>query len=678
MPMTPVAVHAFPECRDSWLSLHSRAQGFALIFAAQVWDAPHHQVDESSLPTVRELEGIGLIVREEQEWRFAAPAMLFYAQSINMIELYSMNSLPVTDLSCVLEDVSCQRGLDSQRDFEDWRILVSFILAQLVNDHDRLDLIQLLVSQETSTQRFWLLHDMICDSLPVLDLTVEDFAVVLKAIAVRARGNMAGGRVYWAAESLGQFRPEFARKLVDHLSGEHGLESVGFLERLMTGIARASASHSDAVIADAQDWLNAANASLCQAAIHLSWNLIGNNRLPPDWLLSRASYLVSRPEQEIRYATAVVFTELGASSEEHSDKCLTILARLKQLGPLDQVAHGISMGLAPKDSGPLGYTMSCLSLLVDVPLANKGTIKQIGWLLFPIAREDPARVWGYLEKWILAHELQESVSEHDMFLFAIEEACRRDRDLTTLVLTRWFYAPELRLVEESRNILHELGIDSFHPTEIASLPAKTVVYICEKVLAGRLRPMQMLRVLSSILLNTAHIGVLREYFSRVLRYIAWNFPASSQELFDQLIGQGDAEATTLLDAARRGLLEYQEARKGIFAAELAPSRRRVQRYQEFEGKQMQQAYKSAQESDRFPFQKFLRHVSVGRGDRSFHMNIFHPEAAQRRTFTEPTGFGEISQSLELPRGEFLDPEGEVWRRAQRLSRKPDDDFGESL
>jgi len=678
MPMTSVAVHTFPECRDSWMKLDSATQEHVLAFAAQIWDAPRHQFDHNSLETLRELASMGVILQEAEEWRFATAPMLFYAQSIHMIELHSMDGLPPSDLLRILEDASGGPAIQSQRDFADWRSLVSFIIAQLVNEYHRLDLVELVLSEETSDDHFWLMQDRICDSLPILDLTVEEFAIVLKGIAVRAQRDMAGGGVYWAAEYLGYFRPDFALKLVDHFSADDGWQDVGFLERLMTGIARASASHRDAVIAEAEVWLSSGEASRCQAGVYLSGNLVSNGQLQPEWLLSRAGSLVSRPEEEIRYATAIVIIKLGGSSEEHSEECLSILARLKELGPLDQVAHGICVGLAPKDSGTLDYTMSCLNLVVDIPVANKGTVKRIGWLLYPIARADPAHVWRYLEKWILAHKLQESVSEYDMFLSTIENACRNDRDLTTLVLTRWFCSSDLRLVEEARNTLRELRIDSFHPAEIASLPARTILYLSEKVLVGRLLTMQMLRLFSSILLNTGQIRELRDYFSRALRYLSWSLPGSCEELFDELTGESDTEATSLLERARKELLEYQEARKGIFAAELAPSRRRVQRYQEFEGKQMQQAYKSAQESDRFPFQKFLRHVRVGRGDRSFHMNIFHPEAAQRRTFTEPTGFGEISQSLELPRGEFLDPEGEVWRRAQRLSRKPDDNFGESL
>jgi len=118
--------------------------------------------------------------------------------------------------------------------------------------------------------------------------------------------------------------------------------------------------------------------------------------------------------------------------------------------------------------------------------------------------------------------------------------------------------------------------------------------------------------------------------------------------------------------------EYQEQHKGIFVAELSPSKRRVKKYLEFEGKRRQRIQEASFDDDRFPLQKLLPRVMIGRGDRTFHMNVFHPDITQRRTFSEPRGFGEFFKSIELPRGEFIDPEGEAWGRFQRLNYNLDD------
>ena len=196
-----------------------------------------------------------------------------------------------------------------------------------------------------------------------------------------------------------------------------------------------------------------------------------------------------------------------------------------------------------------------------------------------------------------------------------------------------------------------------------------IIHITEKLLVGHFEPIQLMRLFHSILRNTSKIEELTDYFSGVLWHLAWNYPASAKEFFDQVIDEEDTSTSSTLLQETQGQLErYQAQRKDVFVPELSPSRRRVEKYRELENRRMQIAQEAVFDDDRFPLQKLMSRVAIGRGDRTFHMNVFHPDPAQRRTFTEPRGFGQFSQSIELPRGEIIDPEGEAWRRFLRLSR----------
>jgi hypothetical protein len=246
-------------------------------------------------------------------------------------------------------------------------------------------------------------------------------------------------------------------------------------------------------------------------------------------------------------------------------------------------------------------------------------------------------------------------------------------NLGTIVLTRWFASPDQRVVEEARSVLRELRIPGFASQEVASMPPHIVKYITEKLLVGHIEGTHLLRLLYSILRNTSRVEELEQYFLEVLRYVTWNYPGSAMEFFEHVISEEDtALSSTLLRKARQELKEYRAQRRDIFVPELAPSKRRVETFLEFEGKKMQAVQEAMFDDDRFPLQKLLPRVVIGRGDRTFHMNIFHPDPAQKRTFTEPRGFGHFSESIELPRAEIIDPEGEAWRRFQRRSYTPDD------
>jgi hypothetical protein len=595
--------------------------------------------------------------------------MLFYLRAIDLIDSLALSSRQAEEVLQKLRQlIESARG-DPINKFEDYQQVAGFTLAELVNEYGREDVVEAAISDEIHEQDFWNLYDLICSSLPILELSVQNLGKILRVMEHQARGDLAGGRVYPAAEHLGYFRPGFAFQLVDYLVKSADEISAGVLERLLTGIAKSSPENLDVVIARCKAWLECEEELLCQAGICCSQNLILDNRLDPDWLFSRFDSLVSKSDG-VRYTLAVVVATLGADFEERSEECLGMLKRLKVAGPIDGVTYGITYALSRvRDETALSYKVSCLTLLEDVPPANKGTIKRINWLLHPIARSYPDEIWSYLKRWIQAHDGEESIASHDLFSSTIRDTYQTDPKLGEQRLTRWFRSADLRLVEEARSVLGELEVYSFDAKEINSLPSQTVAYITEKLLVGHFQGIHLIRLFHSILRNTSKIEELTDYFSGVLWYLVWNYPASAKEFFDQVIDEEDTSTpSTLLQEARQQLEVYQAQHRDVFVAELSPSKRRVEKYRELENKRMQIAQKDLFDDDRFPLQQLMSRVAIGRGDRTFHMNVFHRDPAQRRTFTKPRGFGQFSQSIELPRGEIIDPEGEAWRRFLRLSR----------
>ncbi len=678
MPTTPVAVHAFPECKDIWARLDPVIQEQLLSQSSRTLDASGIEPGESiPVESLHELESEGVLIQEDEKWRFASPQMLFFIQSIVLIDSLALHSQATDELIQNLVDLLRTAHSHSRDRYQEYKDLVSVVIAQLVNEFGRLDVLDSLASEETPHPYFWQLYEPACNAFPILALSVEGFAAIFKRIADRERGDLAGGKIYSAAEYLGSLRPKFAFELVDYLATAEEWQAVGFLERLLTGIALTTLDHFDAIVTKGEEWLNSGIDNLCQAALYCFQNLILKDRLDPNRLISRADSLALKTTDQVRYALSLVITALGANFEKHAEGCLDILRRLKEKEPSDRVVHGIA-GTLSHTRGNVGFGISCLSLLTDVPTDHKGTIWEISWLLYPIAQSHPAQVWRYLEEWILAHGLEESIIEHNMFLTPIQEAYRCDSGLATSVLTRWFSAPDLRLVEQVRPILRELNVRSFAATEIRSMPNKTVIYITEKLLLiGRLEGIQTLWLFYSILRNATEVEELKDYFSSALWYLAWNYPGGAQEFFDQAIREEDTtEASLLLRRVRQELEQYQEQRKEIFVAELSPSKRRVMKFLEYQKKQQQRIQETMLDDDRYPLQRLLARVAIGRGDRTFHMNVLHLDATQRRTFSEPSGFGEFFASVELPRGSFLDPEGESWARFRRLHLKLDDILGE--
>lgn len=248
MPKSRVGVHTFPECKDLWEQMDTASQEQAIQLASVVWNTPVHEIGDSvPAELLQELDSEGIIDQDDGKWRFAPAEMLFYLRAIDLIDSLALHSRQSEEVLRELEQFIDSARDDSINGFRDYRQVVSFVLAELVNKHGREDLLESAISEGIQEQQFWRFYDMVCSSLPILEISVQNLAKILKVAERRAKGDLAGGRAYAAVEHLGRLRPNFAFQLVDHLVGSPDKISAGFLERLLTGIAKSSPENFDVV-----------------------------------------------------------------------------------------------------------------------------------------------------------------------------------------------------------------------------------------------------------------------------------------------------------------------------------------------------------------------------------------------------------------------------------------------
>lgn len=665
--------HSFSGCRTTWHQLSILEQELLLQLSSKIWNGSEDIVDEAVPNSLLQgLEQKEILIQEKGKWQFNSPAMLFFTQSLNLINELSLDTQSASKLFQYLLQLPRERK--NSRSFEEHQELGTFIFAQLINQFNRVDLLELIISDDTTDRQFWDFYDYVRRALSILELSVDHFVSLLKGLAKRTQNDMAGAWVFSSTRQLGSSRPKLSLEIIDQLISDSDWESATYLVSLMIGISENSIQHTNIIIERCETWIGSQEGDLCQAGLNCLQHLTLVGKYTPSRFLEHAKALISSPLEGVPYALSLTITEIGMNFAKYVDTCFGMLTQLKTRGPDDQIYRGIAIALQ-RTKTMSNFKIDCLSLLTDIPIADKGTIEKVARVLYPIAHSYPGEVWNYLEKWILAHKLTESIIEHNLFLSTIQSAYKNNEELTILVLTRWFASSDQRLVEEARSIIRELKIHSFADEEIKAMPPQKVIYITEKLLIGHLDSIQIVWLCYSILFNTNDFEKLEDYFLRVLRYLAWNYPGGMTEFLDQGISNGgNSEVTKLLQNVRQEIEQHLDQVKGIrglFSAELAPSQRRIKEYWDFQNKVMQRITEATRDDDRFPLQKLLSRVAVGRGDRSFFMNILHPVSSQRRTFSEPQGFGQFSHSTELPKGEFIDPEGEAWARIQRLNLQPD-------
>ena len=553
---------------------------------------------------------------------------------------------------------------------ENKRSLTTYAFIHLINMFTRFDLLDEIASGDLPDRDFWNSSIYFKDAIPFLEIDIHQFGNFLISIADKGKGDLAGSAVYGATEQIGITRPEIARELVDYFSNIDNPIIIGFIESLMTGIANNSKELINEVISQCETWFYSENSILAQSALYTLQNLVVQQKYDVNQFIEQITSIIDTQYEDLRVGFSSALTRIGHVQENDGEEILQLLRQLKQLGPVGKILHGIAFSLSGERNIDK-FGLECLQLTVDTPLEQKGTIRQIDLILYPLSENDPKLVWDFLEEWIKHHNFEEPISQHDIFLNRIKQLYGVSNDTAVQVLTRWFVSPDLRLVEESRLILRELNIHGFYIEIINQLTIKETIYASEKILAGGFDSNQISSLLISIFRNTRNLEDLLNYFQQELWHLAWNYPGGTSEVLERGIDlERNEKIKQVLENTLTKLREYQDQHnkvKDLFNNELASSLRRVHKFREFEAKRFQQISQATMEDGSQTLLSIIPRVSVGRGNRSFHMDIFNPDVEQQRTFSEPRGFGKISGSFELPRGEFLNPEGESWIRIRRRS-----------
>ena len=660
------------ECRDIFDKLETHEINIFLEACDLLWNIKSKPKDivEETLEKIATKSNF--MVRDNDEWKFINPELLYFGQALNIIYDRELNTIQSGEsLQILFENLRN----NEEHDFLEQKKATTYAFIHLINMFKRFDLLDEISSNDLSDRGFWNSNTFFQDAIPFLEIDIHQLGNFLISVAEKGKGDLAGSSVYGATEQIGLTRPEIGRELTDYFSQVDNPIVIEFIQSLMTGIANNSEELIKEVISQCESWFYSENSILAQSALYSLKNLVVQQKYDVNRFIEHISSIFDTPNEDLRVGFSFALTRIGLVHERVGEEALKLLQQLMQIGPIGKILHGIVSSLS-RERNINNFGIGCLQLSVNTPLEQKGTIQQIDMILYPISESNPKFVWDFLDEWIKQHDSEEPISQHDIFLNRIQQLYSVSIETAVQVLTSWFVSPDLRLVEESRLILRELNIHGFYIEIINQLTIKETIYASEKILAGGFDSSQISSLLISIFRNTRYLEDLLDYFQQELWYLAWNYPGGTSEVLARGIDlEQDEKIKQVLENTQSKLREYQDRHNEVnvlFKNELASSLRRVQKFREFEAKRFQQISQATMEDSRHPLLSIIPRVSVGRGNRSFHMDVFNPDVEHQRTFSEPSGFGKISGGFELPKGEFLDPEGEYWRKIQRRSLQLED------
>jgi hypothetical protein len=298
-----------------------------------------------------------------------------------------------------------------------------------------------------------------------------------------------------------------------------------------------------------------------------------------------------------------------------------------------------------------------LPLLTEISEEHHGIIRDLSWLLYSIAKDDPDIVLSFLRSWALREGETLNVWDSRRFLNLFHEL---PRELFVRTLVRWLIE-DSRLEDTAIHILTtELNVKVIPAIDIQALSA-TDLRILILALSALDHSSHAAAVLVS-LVSSVDLRPDAEDFSseleRALAHAVTNFPS----LATTLPGDSELAHGSFKAAAQRLKTHIQAVGELRVRAskmkELACPPERLQLYRRIEGESTGRAMREALKEDpgRTPFYSMAKKVVMLAGGHFFsrHSGRFSP----------PTPLRRFSTTVELPQLAILDPASQSVRREQ--------------
>lgn len=553
------------------------------------------------------------------------------------------------------------------------REVTTVVLLVLAGDHSKDvvgrvgEIARLGIEDEGRNRLFWSLYDPFCESLSELDIDPGKLADTLESVFEATTGDGTAGWIYGSVEKLASRSRADADALYDVFSSRPDSPVVTFTTNALVGLAKVDLPEAHRRALKSTE---AEHATLRRAGVAALGVLDYEGGGRPDLLArtwERLQILKDNPNSETDYVLARAYGNLLGQKPEASEALVEMAGRPD---PAVQTQVAFVLHQKARDAHDEPWYKSVLLTLARVPTAQAETWGELDHCAARCAEDAPDLVVEFTEAAVLSRDYGaggKRTELPEMLDTAFSQLLRHHPEMIQAALTRWFASPKLRLHRAARDVIHRY----FNPieTDVAPLSLskpvldefdeQTVAYALQRIMghiaiSGRL----LASLLLSALRREPHSPRLAEFAAAALGgHVLYNFPG---EAGDYLRSRAESDEVPELESnVARAALEraeaYFEARKDLPALkELRPSSQRVYLLRLAQNKQQATAM---EEADKHSVVMSLATRIPLKHGRGFFME-------QGDDFTEPSGLGEISYSVEMPRGELIDPVGQEIRRME--------------
>lgn len=315
------------------------------------------------------------------------------------------------------------------------------------------------------------------------------------------------------------------------------------------------------------------------------------------------------------------------------------------------------------------WPTAAFAILSDLSGQHLGTYKLLDWTFHRIVKNRSDLILNYFELFIANDK--NNLSNIEAFRHTFTGAYKFDQELVCMWITVWLNNDNPRFHVAVSKVLSLLWLDGersirLHESTINKLSALDIEFILFKVVGYVLAKEHLESLVFSALTYKESAGLIEDIVTQLFcHHIVYNYP-STMKYLKQQEANGNEVQVRIINIINQ---HYEEtySLKSKKPQELASSPARLQILFNQETKKLSD-FQDPSPFKETSFLDLFTNITLKTGKHFFSRDD-HSYGMKNR-YGQKSTMGQISQSFEMPGGEFIDPVGQeynrhMWRRFKR-------------
>lgn len=283
----------------------------------------------------------------------------------------------------------------------------------------------------------------------------------------------------------------------------------------------------------------------------------------------------------------------------------------------------------------------------------KAICKSLNYLLTDISKTNPKLVIDFIEKWLLFDENR--AKEIGVFNNLFIELHRNNYSQFKILLTNWLNSDNLVFQKSLFEILKNFKLNNIKELEISEeelkkLEISDVKYIICKIIGFIYDKDLSASILYSILRIRLNDTKIVQLISSVyINYLIFNYHSLLEYLEDKKKAASNKEIKIINSIKAKSLNYYDKIYKLPLKNEFKPLENRLKYFNKIESKKHEKSFNESEKENSFA--SIFKTINYRVGKSTF--------SKYEGEYTDVMTPSLISHSVELPRGEFIDPIGQA-------------------